>query len=96
MVKHIVLFKLKDTSEESCLEAAKILESMRENINYIRELEVGRDFLHSPRSFDIYLSVVVDNADALAEYQDDAYHCDVVKAYMKDAAEKTVCIDFEF
>ncbi len=95
MIKHIVCFKLKDNSEENCKKAADVLLSMKENINYIREIEVGVDFLHSPRSYDVFLSVVLDDAEMLNVYQKDSYHCDVVKAHMHSVTEKSVSLDFE-
>ena len=60
MIKHIVCFKLRDASEENCEKAKEVLLSMKENIDYIRQIEVGVDFLHSARSYDVYLSVVLD------------------------------------
>ncbi len=95
MIKHVVLFKLKEATQEAVAKAAQVLLSMRENIDYIKELEVGKDFLHSPRSFDVYLSVVLENAEMLEVYQKDEYHCDVVKKHMHEVTEKSVSIDFE-
>ena len=95
MIKHVVCFKLRDPSEENCKKAAEVLLSMRDNIDYIREIEVGTDFLHSPRSFDVFLSVVLDDADTLDVYQKDSYHCDVVKTHMHSVTEKSVSLDFE-
>ncbi len=95
MIKHIVCFKLRDASEENCEKAKEVLLSMKENIDYIREIEVGVDFLHSARSYDIYLSVVLDNEEMLDIYQKDQYHCDVVKAHMHAVTEKSVSLDFE-
>ena len=94
MIKHVVCFKLKDASAENCKKTAEVLLSMKDNIDYIKEIEVGTDFLHSPRSFDVYLSVVLENEEMLDIYQNDAYHCDVVKAHIHAVAEKSVCIDF--
>ncbi len=95
MIKHVVLFKLKEATQEAVAKAAEVLLSMRENIDYIKELEVGTDFLHSPRSFDVYLSVVLENAEMLDVYQMDEYHCEVVKKHMHAVTEKSVSIDFE-
>ena len=94
MIKHIVCFKLRDASEENCKKAAEVLLSMKGNIDYIKDIEVGVDFLHSPRSYDVFLSVVLENEEMLDVYQNDPYHCDVVKAFMHSVAEKSVCLDF--
>lgn len=94
MIKHIVCFKLRDGNAQSCEKAKEVLLSMKENIDYIREIEVGVDFLHSARSYDIYLSVVLDNEEMLDIYQKDSYHCDVVKTHMHAVTEKSVSLDF--
>lgn len=95
MIKHTVCFKLKDNSPEECNKAAQILRSMEGNVELLRGIEVGVDFLHSPRSYDIILQVLVDDEKALEEYQKDEYHCSVVKKHMHSVAESSVAIDFK-
>lgn len=95
MIKHTVCFKLKDNSPEECNKAAQILRSMDGNVELLREIEVGVDFLHSPRSYDIILQVLLDDEKALEEYQNDEYHCSVVKKHMHSVAESSVAIDFK-
>ena len=95
MIKHTVCFKLKDNSPEECNKAAQILRSMDGNVELLRGIEVGVDFLHSPRSYDIILQVLLDDEKALEEYQNDEYHCSVVKKHMHSVAERSVAIDFK-
>ncbi len=95
MVKHIVCFKLADPTEEACLRAKEVLLSMNGKVPMIREIEVGVDFLHSDRSYDVYLSVVVDDKAALEAYQNDPYHCSVVKPHMHAVRKSSVAVDFE-
>lgn len=94
MVKHIVCFKLSDPSDEGKKKARDILLSMVGNVPTIRQIEVGCDFLGSARSFDIVLQVLLDDKNALEEYQNDAYHCNVVKTYMRANTTATVTIDY--
>ena len=94
MIKHVVCFKLKEANEENCKKAQEVLLSMKDNIDYIRDIQVGVDFLHSPRSYDVYLSVVLDNEEMLEAYQKDNYHCEIVKAHMHAVTEKSVSLDF--
>lgn len=94
MIKHIVCFKLGDNSPEECQKAADILKSMEGRVGLIRDIEVGTDFLHSQRSYDIILQVTLDDEKALEEYQADEYHCSVVKAHMHKAAVSSVSIDY--
>ena len=95
MIKHIVCFKLADNSEDKKQEAKAVLLSMQGNVPMLRGIEVGTDFLGSARSFDVILQVILDDANALDEYQVDEYHCSVVKKYMHAHAEKSVTIDYE-
>ena len=95
MIKHTVCFKLKDNSPEECNKATQILRSMDGNVELLRGIEVGVDFLHSPRSYDIILQVLLDDEKALEEYQNDEYHCSVVKKHMHSVAESSVAIDFK-
>ncbi|MCD7796764.1 MAG: Dabb family protein [Clostridiales bacterium] len=48
---------------------ADILKSMQGNVPMLRGIEVGVDFLHSERSYDIILQVTLDNKQMLDEYQ---------------------------
>ena len=50
MIKHVVCFKLKDASEENCNKAAEVLLSMKENIDYIKEIEI----LEEETDFTVY------------------------------------------
>ncbi|MBQ8917218.1 MAG: Dabb family protein, partial [Oscillospiraceae bacterium] len=76
MIKHIVCFKLKDNSPENCQKAKEVLLSMQGNVPLLRGIEVGVDFLHSVRSYDVIQQVLLDDAAALEGYQNDPYHCD--------------------
>lgn len=94
MIKHIVCFKLKDNSEAECLKAKDVLLSMKGNVPMLRGIEVGIDFLHSERSYDIVLQVLLDSADDLEAYQNDTYHCSVVKKHMHSVRESSIAIDY--
>jgi len=95
MIKHIVCFKLQDSSEASKAEARDILLSMKGNVPMIRDIFVGTDFLGSARSYDIILEVVLDDAAALDAYQVDPYHVDVVKKYMHAHTAASIAVDCE-
>lgn len=94
MIKHTVCFKLKDNSEEMCDKTAEILRSMQGNVPMLRGIEVGTDFLHSARSYDIILTVTLDDEKALDDYQNDDYHCNVVKKHMHSVIESSVAVDY--
>lgn len=93
MIKHIVCFKLKNNSKEECERAKEVLLSMKGNVPMIKNIEVGIDFLHSQRSYDIILQVILDD-DMLDAYQNDAYHCSVVKKHMHAVRESSIAVDY--
>lgn len=95
MIKHIVCFKLKDNSKENCEKAAEIFRSMEGKVPQLRSIQVGIDFLHSPRSYDIILETTFDSKEDLENYQKDPYHCDVVKKYIHSVQETSIAIDYE-
>lgn len=94
MIKHVVCFKLRDNRPEECEKAADILRSMAGNVPVLKGIEVGVDFLHSARSYDIILQVWLEDEEALNTYQNDTYHCTVVKTHMHAVAQSSIAIDY--
>lgn len=95
MIKHIVMFKIKDDYKSEILNAKARMESMINKIEEIRALQVGIDFLHSDRSYDLVLEVLLDDEVALNKYQINEYHITTVKDFMKNISEKSITIDYE-
>lgn len=94
MIKHIVCFKLKDNSREECEKARDVLMSMEGKVPELRGITVGIDFMHSERSYDLILEVLLDDEAALESYQNDPYHCSVVKTHMHAVREASVAVDY--
>lgn len=94
MVKHVVCFKLKDRSKESCEKAKEILMSMQNRISLLREIKVGVDELHTSRSYDLILETIFENFEDYEQYQNDPYHVEVVKKYMHEVREDSIAIDY--
>ena len=65
MIKHIVCFKLKDNSLENCQKTYDILMSMKGKVEMLKDIQVGIDFLHSERSYDIILETLLADENAL-------------------------------
>ena len=93
MILHTVCFKLK--KGESAKKATEVLLSMRGNVPTALKIEAGEDILHSARSYDVILQVIVKDRAALEEYQKDEYHCGVVKKHMHAVTETSVAVDTE-
>ena len=95
MIKHVVCFKLKDNSVDAVEKATNVLYGMVTQIPAIWGIEIGQDELHSERSYDIVLQVVVEDMKALDAYQNHPYHVNVVKKYMNEHAVSTITVDYE-
>ena len=94
MMKHIVCFKLKDNSDENKNKTKEVLLSMKGNVPMMRDIQVGVDFLKSPRSYDVILQVELYDEKALDAYQEDPYHVNVVKAHMHEVMESSIALDY--
>ena len=94
MVVHLVLFRFNDESKGQIDEAVHRLKSMVGVVEVIRELKVGRDFLHLERSFDVGLSVTFDSRKDLEVYDHHPGHVPV-KQFLGPLLEKSVSVDFE-
>ena len=95
MFTHVVLFKLKDRSPEKIAETQAQLERLgRGGIETLRALEVGVDVVRSGRSYDLALITRFDDAAGYGVYREHPVHLPVL-AYMHEAAESAVAVDFE-
>lgn len=94
MIKHVVCFKLKDNSPEHCQKIKELMLTMKDHIECVRDVEVGIDFLHSARSYDMMLSVYLDSAEYLDKYANHPYHVENVKSYMAQARTDSISIDY--
>ena len=92
MVKHIVLFKLKDKADIQ--RAADALNGMRGKIEGLVDIEVGTDFLDSERSFDIALTCTLTDKTALDVYQSHPAHLPA-KKLLADLRESSYSVDYE-
>lgn len=96
MVKHVLFVKLKNSGKESCEEAINVFKSMIGKIDFIKDLSVGVDFLHSDRSYDIILELTLDSKEDFERYQKHPYHIEYVKAYMASHRTGSATVDYEF
>ena len=94
MIRHIVMFWLKDKSPENIEATAAKLRSMKGKIEGMKDLEVGVDFLHSERSCDICLTTLFETREALDAYRTHPVHLPV-QAHMHAVREKSCAADYE-
>ena len=94
MIRHIVLFKIKDEFKSEIPQLVKNFEDMRGRIEGMLELQAGADILHSERSYDLALVTLFENREAFDAYQTHPVHMPVKKR-MHEVRSGSVACDFE-
>ena len=94
MIRHIVLFKIKDEFKDEIDQLVKNFQGMKGRIEGLLELEAGADILHSERSYDLALITVFDSRESFDAYQTHPVHMPVKKR-MHEVRSGSVACDFE-
>ena len=95
MIRHIVLFRIKDEFKDEMPQLVKNFEGMAGRIEGMLELQAGADILHSERSYDLALITVFQDRAAFDAYQTHPVHLPVKKR-MHEVRSASVACDFEF
>lgn len=95
MLKHIVMWRLKDQAEggDRAANAQRIkaaLEALRGRIPGLLSLEVGIDVERSPAAFDLVLYSTFEGPEALAAYQVHPEHARVAEFIGRVRSERAV------
>ncbi len=93
MVKHIVMYKLKDFSLENAQALRDKFMSMKGKIQVLKEIDAGVDVLKSARSFDVVLTCVFDSLEDMEIYKNHAVHIPVME-YVKSVVEVSHSVDY--
>ncbi len=94
MIKHIVMFKLKEKSPDNVKTLASALNGMKSQIETLKFLEVGEDFKGSERSFDLVLTTHFENRQGLETYAGHKVHQPVIQL-ARSLCSQTVVVDYE-
>jgi len=99
MIKHIVLFKLKNFPDQTAKaqkmdEIKAALMGLKEKVDVLKTIEVGLN-CNANEKFDIALTTTFDSMDDLHAY---AGHPDHVAAgaIIREVMEERACVDYEF
>jgi len=92
MIKHIVMWKLRDKA--AAVEIKASLEALAGKIPGLLNIEAGIDFLESEQSADLVLYAELQNREALEAYQSHPDHQAVVPLVKAAAIARTV-VDYE-
>ena len=94
MIRHIVMFKIKDEFKSEIPQLVSNFYGMKGRIEGMLDLEAGQDILHSERSYDLALVTVFDSMESFKAYQTHPVHMPVRKR-MHEVRESSVACDFE-
>ena len=94
MIRHIVMFKIKDEFKDEIPQLVKNFYGMKGKIEGMVSLEAGADFLHSDRSYDVALITEFVSHEALDAYQSHPVHLPVKKR-MGEVRISSVACDYE-
>ena len=99
MIKHIVMFKLKDypQAEIKALNASRLvmeLEHLKKEIPQVKSLKTGIN-IYPENEYDVVLEIEFQSMNDLMIYQKHPAHQKVVE-YLKTIRETKASIDYEF
>ncbi|WP_223070539.1 Dabb family protein [Paenibacillus caui] len=95
MIKHIVLFKLKDNSPSSVERTMAVLKAMEGKVEQLVDFHIGKNIVDTPRSYDISLEATFRSLEDLQGYQVHPEHKKVIE-HMTEARESQTVVDYEF
>ena len=93
MVKHIVMFKLKEKNTENMEAAVSALRGLDGKIGSLKFIEVGVDFKKSERSYDLVLTTHFDDRDGLSAYASHPTHLPVIDT-MQNLCSNSIVVDY--
>lgn len=99
MIKHIVMWKLKDQANgKTKLENAEIIkreiEALKDEIKEIVEIEVGINIVNDPQAYDLVLYSEFKSNDDLDIYQNHPSHVKVA-GFIANVRESRVVVDYQ-
>ena len=94
MIRHIVMFKIKDEYKAEIPQLVENFYSMKGRIEGMIDLEAGSDILGSERSYDLALITLFKDRASFDAYPDHPVH-DPVKKRMHEVRSASVACDFE-
>jgi hypothetical protein len=99
MIKHIVMWKLKESAEGNLkwVNAKLIkegLEGLKGKVPQIKNIEVGIAYRHEKEDWDVVLISEFESKEKLIEYQKHPEH-NIVNEFIKKVKSERACVDFE-
>lgn len=95
MIRHIVFFKLQDSSEVNKQLVKDRIMSMQGKMDFVKHLEVGINFSTEERAFDLALISDFETKEDLSTYATHPIHVEVVN-FIKSLNTVSKVVDYEF
>ena len=93
MLRHIVMYKLKDNSDAAKQALVDKFMSMDGIVEELIDIKAGADVLMSDRSYDVVLETTFKNRTMMEQYQNNPFH-QMVKEYVRSVVEKSHSVDY--
>lgn len=95
MIRHIVMFKLKEANKaENISKLKSALDGLQEKIYLVKYLETGVNFNENPRAYDLVLVTDFNSKEDLEQYRVHPEHVKVVEL-IKEVNYTTTVVDYE-
>ena len=95
MVRHIVMWRLKDENKSENLKIMKeMLLSLKDKIPNVAYLEIGTNFNADSSSFDMVLIATFESNEDLMIYQNHPEHVKVAK-FIQDVRKERAVVDYD-
>lgn len=95
MIKHIVIWKLKEENKEAnALKIKNDLEALKSKISELVDIEVGIDFNKTDAAYDVALYSTFKTKEDLDAYQVHRDHQAIV-GFVRSVVESRVVVDYE-
>ncbi|MFA6064694.1 MAG: Dabb family protein [archaeon] len=99
MIKHIVMWTLKENAEGNTKERNAVLikeklEALYGKVPQIKKIEVGINYRHEKEDYDVVLISEFETKKELDEYQKHPIH-NIAAEFIGKVRDKRVCVDFE-
>jgi hypothetical protein len=95
MIKHVVFMKFKEESTDADInDLESSLRALPAKVQEIKQYELGRDIIHSERSYDFCLVSAFEDLDAMKRYQVHPDHVVVLNKVLK-LTSSVLAVDFE-
>ena len=93
MVKHIVMFKLKEKNAENMESAVSKLRGLDGKIESLKFIEVGVDFKETERSYDLVLTTHFDDQEGLSAYASHPTHLPIIET-LQNLCSDSIVVDY--